>query len=314
MKSKLRDIYENVAVELLWFLCFMIAILPRCIRYGVLVPLVAYVLRRVMRYRYDVIMRQLHDSFPYESDEELHDICHKYYYHLAEMIIDTLSLAGMNDKKRKKVTEFNLTENFHEQIEGRNMVALTSHYGFWEIALNLYLATPNHHLVVAYRPLTNPIMDKLMRRLRNNKAVDVVPSKSLVRYYVANRNGINGKNIVVGLISDQNCPPTKGCCWHRFLNHDSLFFDGGEQLAVKFGLPVYYMELERIEAGRYRHNYTLLYDGKEEVKPHEITERYVRCLERTIETKPEHWMWSHRRWKHIPGDDAEFYDNYKERK
>ena len=80
---------------------------------------------------------------------------------------------------------------------------------------------------------------------------------------------------------------------------------------MKFGLPVYYMELERIEAGRYRHNYTLLYDGKEEVKPHEITERYVRCLERTIETKPEYWMWSHRRWKHFPGEGAEFYDNYK---
>ena len=313
MKSRLRDIYENVVVALLWSLCFVIAILPRCIRYGVLVPLVAYVLRRVMHYRYDVIMRQLRDSFPHEREEELHDICHKYYYHLAEMIIDTLSLAGMNDKRRKNATEFNLPENFHEQIEGRNIVALTSHYGFWEIALNLYLATPNHHLVVAYRPLKSPIMDKLLHRLRNNKAVDIVPSKSFVRYYVANRKGINGKNIVVGLISDQNCPPTKGCCWHRFLNHDSLFFDGGEQLAIKFGLPVYYMELERIEAGRYRHNYTMLYDGKEEVKPHEITERYVRCLERTIETKPEHWMWSHRRWKHLPDDDAEFYDNYKVR-
>ncbi|MBQ5654194.1 MAG: hypothetical protein IIV28_05330, partial [Alistipes sp.] len=48
--------------------------------------------------------------------------------------------------------------------------------------------------------------------------------------------------------SDQNCPPTKGCCWHDFLRHDSLFFDGGELLAMKFGLPVYYLELERIEA------------------------------------------------------------------
>lgn len=311
MKSRLRDIYQNTLVTLLWCLCYLFALLPRCVRYGVFTPFLAFVLHRLFHYRYAVIIRQLHDSFPEKGEEEINELCRRYYSHLAEMIIGTLSLAGMSDKKRANTTEFNLPENFHEQIEGRNMVIMTSHYGFWEIALNIYLATPNHHLVVAYRPLTNPVMDKLLHRLRNNPSTDVVPSKQLMRHYIANRNGINGKNLVVGLISDQNCPPTKGCCWHSFLNHDSLFFDGGEQLAMKFGLPVFYMELERIEAGRYRHIYTQIYDGKEEVAPHEITERYVRCLEQTIERKPEYWMWSHRRWKSRPYAGAKFYNNYK---
>ncbi len=297
-------------VALLYGLCYLIAINPRCIRYGVFVPFVSLILR-LLRYRKRVIMQQLRESFPQKSEAELKKICSRNYRHLAEMIVDTLSLAGMSEKRRARNTEFNLTDNFHEVINGKNMIALTSHYGFWEIALNLYLVTPNHHLVVAYRPLSSSIADKLYKRLRNNPYVDVVPSKQLVRHYVANRNGIDGKNLVVGLIADQNCPPTKGCCWHRFLNHDSLFFDGGEQLAVKFGLPVFYMELERIAAGRYRHNYTLLYDGQEEVKPHEITERYVRCLERTIEAKPEYWMWSHRRWKFYPEGEVQYYDNYK---
>ncbi len=311
MKSKIKEIYENSMVALLWCLCYLFAILPRCVRYGVFAPFVSFVMHRVVHYRYDVIISQLHESFPAKSDAELKEICHRYYDHLAEMIIGTLSLAGMNDKKRAKATEFNLTNDFHEQIEGRNVVVLTSHYGFWEIALNLYLAIPKHRLIVAYRPIKSVIVDKLMRRLRNNPEVDVVPSQQLIRHYVANRNGINGKNLVVGLISDQNCPPTKGCCWHDFLRHDSLFFDGGEQLAMKFGLPVLYLELERIKAGCYRHNYTQIYDGKEEICPHEITERYVRCLEQTIEAKPEHWMWSHRRWKYSPYGDAKFYNNYK---
>ena len=311
MKSRFRDIYQNTLVTLLWCLCYLFALLPRCVRYGVFTPFLAFVLHRLFHYRYAVIIRQLHDSFPEKGEEEINELCRRYYSHLAEMIIGTLSLAGMSDKRRANTTEFNLPENFHEQIEGRNMVIMTSHYGFWEIALNIYLATPNHHLVVAYRPLTNPVMDKLLHRLRNNPSTDVVPSKQLMRHYIANRNGINGKNLVVGLISDQNCPPTKGCCWHSFLNHDSLFFDGGEQLAMKFGLPVFYMELERIEAGRYRHIYTQIYDGKEEVAPHEITERYVRCLEQTIERKPEYWMWSHRRWKSRPYAGAKFYNNYK---
>lgn len=311
MKSNIKEIYENVVVVLLWWLCYLFGILPRCVRYGVFAPFVAFILRRVAHYRYDVIIKQLHDSFPEKSDEEINEICSRYYDHLAEMIVGTLSLAAMNDKSRRKATELNLTEEFVQMIEGRNVVVLTSHFGFWEIALNLYLFIPKHHVVVAYRPLKSRIMEKLYRRLRNYERVDVVPSNNFMRHYVANRNGIDGKNLAVGLISDQNCPPTKGCCWHSFLNHDSIFFDGGEQLARKFGLPVYYLELERIEAGRYRHNYTLLYDGVEEVKPHEITERYVRSLERTIVAKPEHWMWSHKRWKNRPKEGAIFYDNYK---
>ena len=312
MKTKSREIYESVMVALIYGLCYLVAILPRFIRYGVLRPFVSLVLK-ALKYRKAVILKQLRDSFPNKSEEEIQEICRRYYRHLGEMIIDTLSLAGMNDKKRAENTEFNLPENFHELLKGKNAIALSSHYGFWEIALNLYLVTPDHHIIVAYRPLKSPLMDKLYKRLRNTNAVDVIPSKQLIRHYVANRNGINGKNLIVGLIADQNCPPTKGCCWHKFLNHDSLFFDGGEQLAVKFGMPVVYMELERIEAGRYRHNYTMLYDGSEEVKPHEITERYVRCLERTIEAKPEYWMWSHRRWKNRPNSESQFYDNYKEK-
>ena len=311
MKSRVKEIYENCVVALLWGMCYLVAIQPRCVRYGLFAPFLSLLLNRVFHYRRKVIVTQLKESFPEKSEGEVNEICNRYYDHLAEMFVGTFSLAAMNDKKRRKVTEFNLTDNFEEVIEGRNVVVLTSHYGFWEIALNLYLETPNHHLFVAYRPIKSVIVDKLYAKLRNYDRVDVVASKNFMRHFVAHRHGKDGKNIVVGLISDQNCPPSKGCCWHRFLNHDSLFFDGGEQLAVKFGMPVFYLELERIGAGCYRHNYTLIYDGTEEVKPHEITERYVRCLERTIEAQPEYWMWSHRRWKNAPTEESLFYDDYK---
>lgn len=314
MKSKINEFFERVAVELLWAVCYLFGLLPRCVRYGLFTPFISFILRRVVHYRHYVIMRQLRDSFPEKSDEEICEICSRYYDHLAEMIIGTLSLVGVGDKQRQKSTEFLFSGNFQSETEGRNFVAMTSHYGFWEIALNLYLETPHHHLVVAYRPLKSRVMDKFYYRLRKNHSVDPVASQNFIRYFVANRHGINGKNIVVGLISDQSCPVTKGCCWHNFLHHDSLFFDGAEQLALKFGLPVYYVELERIKAGVYRHHYTLIYDGSEEVKPHEITERYVRHLERTIQAKPEYWMWSHKRWKSRPSADSLFYDNYKSAK
>lgn len=312
MKAKVREAYENCVAWLLWALCYCVALHPRCIRYGCYKPFVAFIMRRVVRYRYAVITTQLRESFPEKSEAEIADIRHRYYDHLAEMIVDTLSLARINNKRRRESTVFDLPADFHEQIKGRDVVALTSHYGFWECALNIFLETPEHRIVGAYRPIKSAIVDKLFRRLRNNDEVDIVPSQQLMRHFLTNRNGKSGKYLIAGLIADQNCPPTKDCCWHRFLNHDTIFFDGGEHLAVKYHLPVLYLELERIEAGRYRHHFTILYDGVEEVAPHEITERYARSLERTIVAKPEYWMWSHRRWKHPTKPNSKFYNNYKE--
>ncbi len=139
-------------------------------------------------------------------------------------------------------------------------------------------------VVAVYHPLRSPVMECLYQRLRNSSFATTVAMKECVRFYVRHREtGIGGKNMVLGLIADQNPP---------------IFFDGGEKLALKFRLPVYFVRMERIQRGRYRMSFELLYDGVEEVAENEITERYVRRLESMICERPELWMWSHRRWKH----------------
>ena len=86
----------------------------------------------------------------------------------------------------------------------------------------------------------------------------------------------------------------------RFPQSKTLFFEGGEQLAIKFSLPVLYLSMRRIKAGRYEGEVILLYDGDEVVDRHVITERYVRQLEKDIQREPSRWLWSHRRWKYVP--------------
>ena len=109
---------------------------------------------------------------------------------------------------------------------------------------------------------------------------------------------VEGKNLVMGLIADQNPPRRPDSHWFRFLNQDTIFFDGGEKLALRCNLPVYFVRMERLQRGRYQMSFEPIYDGVEEVAEYEITERYVRRLEAMICEHPELWMWSHRRWKH----------------
>ena len=102
----------------------------------------------------------------------------------------------------------------------------------------------------------------------------------------------------MGLIADQNPPRRPDSHWFRFLNQDTIFFDGGEKLALKCRLPVYFVRLERRRRGCYEMSFVPIYDGEEPVGPNEITERYVRLLEAEIRRCPELWIWSHKRWKH----------------
>ncbi|MCK4631361.1 MAG: acetyltransferase, partial [Bacteroidales bacterium] len=41
-----------------------------------------------------------------------------------------------------------------------------------------------------------------------------------------------------------------------------------------------------------------------ETKEHEITDKYLSILEKTIIERPELWLWTHKRWKHIKPDNV----------
>ena len=142
-------------------------------------------------------------------------------------------------------------------------------------------------------------MEAVYQRLRNGDYATTVSMKESLRFYLRNRDkGIRGKNLVMGLIADQNPPRRPDSHWFRFLNQDTIFFDGGEKLALRCRLPVYFVKMDRLSRGRYEMSFEPIYDGEEEVAEHEITERYVRLLESEIRRRPELWIWSHRRWKH----------------
>ena len=65
MEDKLKW-YQEVALQLFWMLCLLISIMPRCVRYYVLKPLIG-VLLILTHYRYKVIIGNLTRSFPQKS-------------------------------------------------------------------------------------------------------------------------------------------------------------------------------------------------------------------------------------------------------
>lgn len=295
--------YQKVAFNLLWSICWLVSYLPRFIRYGLLRPLVTFILR-LIGYRKKVILRNLHNSFPEKSEKEITEIMAKYYVTLGEVAVNIISLISATPaRKRDKLLTCSNTEEHIARTKGTDWIFIAAHYGCWEYYPLWSWKDISTEFMGVYHPLKNPVFEQFFLRIRslgpNNT---LVPMADAVRYYVKNRN--NERKMVLGLISDQSPILRADTEWIEFFNQPTAFIDGGARLGVRFGLPIYFSYTKRIRADKYEITLTEIYDGKEKIEPIEIVRRYAKLLEAQIRECPELWMWSHNRWKHTPKKQA----------
>lgn len=299
MRSSKLNIAQRIILESLWLLMRLFAILPYWFKYYVVQNIIFFVLFYCMRYRLKVVNENLRNSFPEKSESELKVIRLGFYHTLSEMFVNTINLSGMSGRKALRFSDVEDVENHRQQVFGRNWIAMLAHFGCWEYGSFWGLYDPTQVITAVYHPLRNKIMEELFLRFRHHENAIPIPMADCLRFYMRHcETGFEGKNIVMGLAADQNPPRRPNSHWFRFLNQDTLFFDGAEKLSLRFHMPVYFVNVVRLKPGYYQMRFDMIYDGVEEVAPNEITERYVRRLETMICEHPELWMWSHRRWKH----------------
>ena len=299
MKTTELTPMQRIGLESLWLGARVFAAMPYWFKYYVVENLIFVLLRYCLRYRMKVVKTNLRNSFPEKDERELAVIRRRFYRTLAEIFVDTINLAGLTSEKGRSLLTVKGLEEQKERVGGRDWIAMTAHFGCWEYCSFWGLYDPTQIVVAVYHPLRSRIVEAFYQRLRNGDYATTVAMKESLRFYLRNRaGGIGGRNLVMGLIADQNPPRRPDSRWFRFLNQDTIFFDGGEKLALRCQLPVYFVKMERLRRGRYEMSFELIYDGKEEVAEYEITQRYVRMLEAEIRRRPELLMWSHRRWKH----------------
>jgi KDO2-lipid IV(A) lauroyltransferase len=315
--SKSNDVSrgERLAAALIYGVSRMVAALPHWVLYHPVADLLYFMLYRVARYRLRVVRENLASSFPEKGRDELRVIERGFYRNLAEYFVDAIDLAGLGEKghiRRCPWPDDNRAEVM-KQIGDRNWVAMLAHYGSWEMFSAFGLYRDATAMVSAYRPLKNRAFDLYYKRVRNlPPRVNSVPSNEILRFYSANRGGIDGSGVCIALIADQNPPLDAQSRWVPFLHHPTVFFHGGEKIARKFSLPVYYMRIRKKGRGMWEQTFEEIWDGVSPTTDYEITGRYAELLEEDIRREPSLWLWSHRRWKRKPeGDDArEYYERY----
>jgi len=287
--------------HIIYPLACLIGWLPYKVQF-LLSDIIRWMLHRVVGYRVKVVRKNLKDSFPEKSDAELRDIENKFYKHLGDVFLETMSMASASPRQICRRMEYTNLDEIERATQGRTWISAMAHYGSWEYTINYALQTRHDAVLAVYRPLASKGFDKYYKVTRSRFGVIPVPMKEIPKEILRRQKA--GSAVAVAMIADQTPPKPAIQNWTMFLGRETPFFVGMEKMALKYHLPVAFLRVDKVKRGYYKARFEIIYDGDEPVAEHEITGRYAAKLEEMIRHRPELWMWSHRRWKHKKEDMA----------
>lgn len=282
------------------FLAFVVRMLsyfPLRVLY-LLANVIYFLMAYVFAYRKKVILTNLRNSFPEKSEKLIRRIAKGFYRHLADVIVETISLLRISDKELKRRCRFSEESEkllHHYYDRGQSVIGLLGHVGNWEWIPPIVTLTFPFHVIPAYRPLRDLVFDKLMLRVRGRHSHDLVSKYQVGRAVIRYRK--SEKPFILGLISDQT-PQPKGAIWTTFLSQDTPVNSGPEKLARTFEMPVIFAALRKERRGQYVMHIERLTDTPNKLPEGELTRLFMQRLEGEIRACPEYWLWSHRRWKY----------------
>ena len=268
---------------------------------------ITWVLRDVVKYRYDVVMINLARSFPEKKYWELTPIADEFYKHLGELFVEAIWFGASDYKRLYKSGIVTITnpEVVNRVFENApNTTVLFSHCGNWELlggicSYNFNDDVPvvtQEHLYVVYKELHNKVSDQVFKMNRRSPMIGyegMLESKEILRFVMNNKD----RKLGYYIIGDQYPYQTKVKLDGLFLNQETLGMIAAFKLACKLSHAVLFARIDREERGRYKLKYHKICDNASDFTPEELMRKYFDLLEEQIKENPSNWLWTHKRWK-----------------
>lgn len=259
-----------------------------------LADLLGWLAFRVFPYREHVVRENLTKAFPQLDEAALRKIMRDYYSGFAQMLVELLKGATLAPREiTRRVRILNLDQVRGYLAQEQSVLLVAAHQCNWEwmlLGLSIELGYP---LDAAYKPLVDTWAEREMRKLRSRFGCRLIPAKELLADIIKRSKVVRA----VAMVADQEPTTSEHKHWTRFLNRDTAFYMGPEEISRVTRFPVFFIEMRRSRRGHYEMAFRLLATPEEGLKPGELTERYARLVETQIRTAPSDWPWSHKRWK-----------------
>jgi KDO2-lipid IV(A) lauroyltransferase len=255
-----------------------------------------YFLYYVIKYRRKVVRKNLELSKVAKSTKDLIRIEKRFYRHLTDVFFEMFKFYSISPEEMKKRFYIENPEIFYElEKKNKSVMFMTSHYGGFEWFLSINYHVPQLPFAV-YTPLSNKSLESLIKKFRLRHG-----SKLISRYeagsYIKKQIKEN-KLFLYGMAADQSAQIRSITYWKEFLGVKVPVFTGSERIAKQHDIPVVFGKVVKIKRGYYKVVVDLISEFPNEYKDYQITDIYLKKLEKQVREIPEYYYWTHNRFKH----------------
>ncbi len=282
-------------------LVYPVSALPLKVHYA-FANVVAWLLHKVLRYRYTEVVANLARSFGGINDKEIRKITDKFYRHLAYIVVESVWSIAHSSKQigRRIVIENGELLNRLSKLD-KGIIAVAGHTGSWEMFYGMPNVSEaygvnidNANMKFIYQRQHNRFANEFIKYIRTkHHSCTPIEAGEILRYILKNPHGQD----VFYLLCDQSPSRGDSHVLVDFLSQKTYIIDGPEKIAAKMKMPVVYCGLHRDEQKRNVASFELITEDASQHEKGWVTKEYAKLLERDINKHKEQWLWSHRRWK-----------------
>lgn len=253
---------------------------------------------KLFTHRREIALENLRAAFPEKSDRECVAIAKGAFKNYGITFTELLWFPNLNDETIRKLVNVKNIDLLHKKHSlGKGLVLLSGHFGNWELnaLASAYLSKLSFTIVIQTQ--SNRLVDEVITKHRCLFGNKIIPMGIAVREIIRTLNGGG----IIAIAPDQS-GPMEGVFVDFFGRHVATH-QGPAAFALRKGAPMvmgfmirkadwtYDVVLEEIPSS------DLVGDAEENIL--ELTRRHTVLLERYIRAYPDHWLWMHRRWKHL---------------
>ena len=255
-----------------------------------------YVLYYVFSYRKSVVRENLKLAFPKMPKKERLKLEKNIFRNLTDVFLETFKSINVSEEELKKRFVFKYPEVLERVYNNnQNVIVMCSHYCCWEWVFGVRNVT-NFKINAIYKQLSNKYFDRLTKSRRSKFGANMIKTKDTFKE-ISRKSELKELNWY-GFASDQSPKKSKAVYWNYFLNNWVPIHIGAEVIAKKYNMAIVFMDVQKIKRGYYEASFSLITDKPKDFKDFQLTEKYIRIVEKQIQNKPEYYTWTHRRFKH----------------
>lgn len=288
---------KRLAYLLTYPILWGISKLPHKLFYGVS-DLAFFLVFYVVGYRKKVVEKNLRLAFPEITTEEIHLIRKKFYRHFCDLFLEMAKTISISEEELvQRFVVKNPEEIKRIEALGKSYITMFGHYNSYEWSTAVQLQGMTYKGYGIYKKIKNPYFDKMVRDTRGKFHVEMLDKDEVLRQMIRDKRGHVLANY--GMVADQAPKGGRSKYWRDFMGHRVPVFLGSEIAAKKLDFNVIYLKIEKVKRGYYEAELVSLSENPKSVPDYEITDAYFDKLEEQIRAKPEFYLWTHKRWKHM---------------